>query len=132
MFKSVTALAAALVIGWTLVGSAADANAHHRRGHGCANCGPFPPSYTHKTKTVHKYITKYRDVHRTKYVKRIKPIIHVTRIQPVVHVHKVTRVHTRLVGVPYPVHRHVTQWLPPVKHVTSSVVYLRPQCGCAY
>jgi hypothetical protein len=53
-----------------------------------------PPSYTHKTKTVHKHITKYRDVHRTKYFKRIKPIIHVTRIQPVVHVHKVTRVHT--------------------------------------
>ena len=58
---------------------------------------------------MHKHITKYRDVHRTKYFKRIKPIIHVTRIQPVVHVHKVTRVHTRLVGVPYPVHRHVTQ-----------------------
>lgn len=132
MLKSVTALAAALVIGSTLIGSATDANAHHRRGHGCANCGPFPPSYTHKTKTVHKHVTKYRDVHRTKYVKRIKPIIHVTRIQPVVHVHKVTRVHTRLVGVPYPVHRYVTQVLPPMKQVTSSVVYLRPQCGCAY
>ena len=58
---------------------------------------------------MHKHVTKYRDVHRTKYFKRIKPIIHVTRIQPIVHVHKVTRVHTRLVGVRDPVHRHVTQ-----------------------
>jgi hypothetical protein len=132
MLKFVTALFGALILGLALVGSATDANAHHRRGHGCANCGPFPPSYTHKTKTVHKHITKYRDVQRTKYVKRIKPIIHVTRIQPVIHVHKVTRVHTRIVGVPYPVHRRVTQWLPPVKHVTRSVVYLRPQCGCGY
>ena len=132
MFKFVAALSGALIVGWALIGSATDANATHRRGHGCANCGPLPPSYTHKTKTVHKHITKYRDVQRTRYVKRIKPIIHVTRIQPVVHVHKVTRVHTRLVGVPYPVHRHVTQVLPVRHHVTSSVVYLRPHCGCAY
>jgi hypothetical protein len=132
MFKFVTALSGALLVGWILIGSATDASAHHRPGHGCANCGPLPPSYTHRTKTVHKHITKYRDVQRTKYVKRIKPIIHVTRIQPIVHVHKVTRVHTRLVGVPYPVHRHVTQVLPPRHHVTSSVVYLRPSCGCGY
>jgi len=130
MSKFVTALCVALVGGWALVSSATDATANHRRGHGCANCGPLPPSYTHKTKTVHKHVTRYRDVQRTKYVKRIKPIIHVTRIQPVIHVHKVTRVHTRIVGVPYPVHRRVTQWLPPVKQVTRSVVYLRPQCGC--
>ena len=77
------------------------------------NCGPIPPSYTYKTKKVHKHITRYRDVHRTKYVTRIKPIIHVTRIQPVIHVRKVTRVHTRLVGVPYPVHRRMTKWLAP-------------------
>jgi hypothetical protein len=130
MLKFVTALSGALLVGWTLVASATDANATHRRGHGCANCGPLPPSYTHKTKTVHKHITRYRDVQRTKYVKRIKPIIHVTRIQPVLHVHKVTRVHTRIVGVPYPVHHRVMQVLPVRHHVTSSVVYLRPQCGC--
>ena len=111
MFKFVTALSAALIVGWVLVGSATDASAGTVAA--TVACGPLPPSYTYKTKTVHKHITKYRDVHRTKYVKRIKPIIHVTRIQPVVHVHKVTRVHTRLVGVPYPVHRHVTKWLPP-------------------
>jgi hypothetical protein len=127
MLKSVTALWAALVVGCALIGSATDANAGKR----CKGCtGPLPPSYTYKTKTVHKHVTKYRDVLRKKYVKRIKPIIHVTRIQPVIHVRKVTRVHTHLVGVPYPVHRHVTQWLPPRHHVTSSVVYLRPQCGC--
>jgi hypothetical protein len=131
MFKFVTALSGALIVGWTLVGSATDANAGYRHK-GCSSCGPIPPSYTYKTKTVHKNVTRYRDVHRTKYVKRIHPIVHVTRIQPVVHVHKVTRVHTRLVGVPYPVHRHVTQWLPPRHYVTNSVVYLRPQCGCGY
>ena len=132
MFKFVTVLSGAFVVAWALIGTATDASAHHRRGHGCSGCGPFPPSYTYKTKVVHKHITKYRDVQRTKYVPRPKPIIHVTRIQPVVHLHKVTRVHTRLVGVPYPVHHHVTQWLPPVRHVTNSVVYLRPHCGCGY
>lgn len=129
MLKLVTALSGALIVGWALVGSATDANAGHRR-HGC--CGPIPPSYTYKTKKVHKHVTRYRDVHRTKYVKRIKPIVHVTRLQPVLHVHKVTRVHTRIVGVVHPVHQHVTQVLPPMRYVTSSVVYLRPQCGCAY
>ena len=130
MLKFATALSAALIIGWALVGSAATASAGHHRHHGC--CGPLPPSYTYKTKKVHKHITRYRDVHRTRYFKRIKPIIHVTRIQPVLHVHKVTRVHTRIVGVPYPVHHHVTRWLPPIRQVTNSVVYLRPQCGCGY
>ena len=127
--KLVTALSAALIAGWALVGSAATADAGHR-GKGC--CGPIPPSYSYKTKTVHKHVTRYRDVQRTKYFKRIKPIIHVTRIQPVVHVRKVTRVHTRLVGVVYPVHRHVTQVLPARHYVTNSVVYLRPQCGCGH
>src|SRR3954468_22840644 len=106
MSKFLAALSAALIAGWTFAGSATDANAGNRR-HGC--CGAIPPSYTHKTKTVHKHVTRYRDVHRTRYVKRIKPIVHVTRIQPVLHIHKVTRVHTRIVGVPYPVHHHVTR-----------------------
>ena len=130
MLKWVTALSAALFAAATFIGSATDANAHHRRGHGCSSCGPIPPSYTYKTKKVHTHITRYRDVHRTRYFKRIKPIIHVTRIQPVIHVRKVTRVHTRLVGVVHPVHRHVTQVLPARKYVTHGVVYLRPQCGC--
>lgn len=127
--RFVTALSAALIAGWALAGSATDASAGHRHK-GC--CGPIPPSYTYKTKKVHKNITRYRDVHRTRYVKRIKPIVHVTRIQPVVHVHNVTRVHTRLVGVVHPVHRRVTQVLPARRYVTNSVVYLRPQCGCGH
>jgi len=129
MLKSVTALSAALIAGWALVGSATDASAGHRR-HGC--CGPIPPSYTYKTKTVHKHITRHRDVTRTKYVQRVKRIVHVTRIQPIVHVHKVTRVHTRIVGVVHPVHERVMQRLPARQFVTSSVVYLRPQCGCSH
>ena len=128
MLRCVTALSAALIAAAAFVGSASDATAHRR--HGC--CGPIPPSFTHKTKTVHKHLTRYRDVQRTRYVKRIHPIVHVTRIRPVVHVHQVTRVHTRIVGVPYPVHRHMTYVLPPRHCVTNRVVYLRPQCGCGY
>src|SRR5262245_4632300 len=74
MFKLIPALSAALIAGLALVGFAADASAHHRRGHGCSSCGPFPPSYTYKTKTVHKHVTKYRDVQRTRYVPRPHPI----------------------------------------------------------
>ena len=84
MLKFVTALSAALIIGWALVGSATTASARHHR-HGC--CGPLPPSYTYKTKNVYKHITRHHDVWRTRYFKRIKPIVHVTRIRPIVHVH---------------------------------------------
>lgn len=130
MLKYVTALSAALIASWALVGSATEASAGHHRGHGC--CGPIPPSYHYKTKKVHKDVTRHRDVYRTRYVPRIKRVVHVTRIQPVVHVHNVTRVHTRIVGVVRPVYQHVHQVLPARHYVTNSVVYLRPQCGCAY
>jgi hypothetical protein len=129
MLKFGTALFAALIVGWALVGSAATASAGHRKS-GC--CGPLPPSYTYNTKKVHKHITRHHDVWRTKYVKRIKPIVHVTRIQPIVHIHNVKRVHTKLVGVVHPVHHRVTQWLPARTYMTSSTVYLRPECGCSY
>jgi hypothetical protein len=125
MLKFVTALA--LVAGWALAGSAT-ANAGHRH-HGC--CGPIPPSYSYSTKNIYKNVTHHRDVYRTKYVKRIKRLVHVTRIQPIIHVHNVTRVHTNIVGVVHPVHERTTQWLPPRRYVTNSVVYLRPHCGCA-
>jgi hypothetical protein len=128
MLRFVTALSAALIIGWALVGSATIASAGHRKG--C--CGPLPPSYTYNTKKVYKHVTRHHDVYRTRYVQRIKPIVHVTRIQPVVHVHNVTRVHTNLVGVVRPVHHHVTQVLPAQTYVTNSVVHLRPECGCSY
>jgi len=128
MLRFVTALSAALIIGWALVGSATTASAGHRKG--C--CGPLPPSYTHSTKKVYKNVTRHRDVWRTKYVQRIKPVVHVTRIQPIVRVHNVTRVHTRVVGVVRPVHHHVTQVLPVRTYVTNSVVHLRPECGCSY
>ena len=127
MLKFGSALFAALIIGWALVGSATTASAGYRKS-GC--CGPLPPSYTYKTKKVHKHITRHHDVWRTKYFKRIKPIVHVTRIQPVVHIHNVKRVHTNIVGVVYPVHRRVTQYLPARTYMTSSTVYLRPHCGC--
>src|SRR3979411_2808444 len=107
MLKFVTALFAALIIGWALVGSATTASARHRH-HGC--CGPLPPSYTYKTRNVYKNITRHHDVWRTRYVKRIKPIVHVTRIRPIVHVHNVTRVHTKLVGGAHLGPTRETQW----------------------
>ena len=127
MLKLVTALSAALIIGWALVGSAATASAGYGKA-GC--CGPLPPSYTYNTKKVHKHITRHHDVYRTKYFKRIKRYVHVTRIQPVVHIHNVKRVHTKLVGVVHPVHSRVTQYLPAQTYTTHSTVYLRPECGC--
>jgi hypothetical protein len=132
MLKFVTALSAALIIGWAVVGSATTASAGGYGGyrhHGC--CGPIKPSYTYTTKKVHKHITRRHDVWRTRYVKRYKRIVHVTRIQPIYHIHNVKRVHTKLVGVVHRVHQHSTQWLPPKKIYTSSTVYLRPQCACS-
>jgi hypothetical protein len=128
MLKFVTALSAALIVGWALVGSATTASAGGRH-YGC--CGATSPSYTYQTRNVYKHVTRYRDVWRTKYVKRVKRIVHVVRIRPIIHVHYVTRVHTRIVGVVYPVHVRVTQYLPAKKYVTSSVVHLRPQCACS-
>ncbi len=129
MSKFVTVLSAAVILGWGLAGSVTTASAHSRH---CDSCGPIPPSYTYSTKKVYRDITRHHDVTRTQYVKRIHPIVHVTRIQPIVHIHDVTRVHTRLVGVEYPVHERMTQWLPVRTYATNSVVYLRPQCGCSY
>ena len=128
MSKFATALSAALIIGWALVGSVATASAGHHRQHGC--CGPLPPSYSYSTKNVYKNVTRHHDVYRTKYFKRIKRYVHVTRIQPIVNIHNVTRVHTKLVGVVHPVHHQVTQYLPARTYVTNSVVHLPPNCGC--
>lgn len=128
MLKYVTALSAALIIGWALVGSATTASAGYRKA-GC--CGPLPPSYNYSTKKVYKHIKRYSDVYRTKYVKRYKRYVHVTRIQPIYHIHKVKRVHTKIVGVVYPVYQRVTTYLPPKTYTTSSTVYLRPQCACS-
>lgn len=133
MLKFVTALSAALIIGWAFLGSATIASAggygRHHGKHGC--CGPIKPSYSVSTRYVHKHVRHNRDVWRTRYVKRIKPYVHVTRVQPIYHVHNVTRVHTKVVGVVVPVHVRRTQYLPPKRIVTSSTVYLRPQCACS-
>jgi predicted small secreted protein len=127
MFKFVTALSAAVILGWSLVGAATTANAGSR----CKGCfGPIKPSYTYKTKKVYKNVKRYRDVYHTKYVPRIKRIVHVTKIQPIIRVHNVKRIHTRFVGVVKPVHVRLTRVLPVQRYVIHSVVRLRPQCGC--
>jgi hypothetical protein len=128
MLKFVTALSAALIIGWALVGSATTASAGYRN-YGC--CGHVKPSYTYSTKKVYKNITRYRDVWRTKYVKRTKRYVHVTRIQPIYYIRNVKRVHTRIVTVVRPYHVRVTQYLPAKRYSSNSTVYLRPQCACS-
>jgi hypothetical protein len=136
MLKFVTALSAALIIGWAIVGSASTASAggyRHHGGyghHGC--CGPVAPKYYNHTVYKHKHIKRYRDVWRHKYVKRIKRIVHVTRIQPIIHLHKVTRVHTKIVGVVVPRHERHTRVLPAKTYVTSNTVYLKPVCACSH
>ena len=75
---------------------------------------------------MHKHIKVYKDVWRTKYVKRIKLHMHVTRIQPIIHIHKVTRHHTRLVGVVDPVRNTQDGVSAAPEYVTNSHVYLRP------
>src|SRR5205823_14000513 len=129
MLKLVTALSAAVIVGFALLGSATTASAggyHRGGGHGC--CGPIPPSYSSNTKTVNRYITRHHDVWRVKHFKRYKVHVHTTRIQPVNHIHTVIRHHTKLVGVIVPVHKHRTVWLHLRTVHTSSNVYLRPQC----
>ncbi len=118
MLKAGTALFAALIMGWGLT-APTQASAGYR-GQCCCG-GPLPPKYTYRT--VHKvsHLTRYRDVSRTHYVQRIRPIIHVTRIRPVVRLHVVTRVHHRTVPVVHNVHRQATQWLPAQTIETNSV-----------
>jgi hypothetical protein len=132
MLKFVTALSAAVIVGFALIGSATTASAggYYRGGGGHGCCGPIRPSYSSNTKTVHKYIKHHRDVWRVKHFKRYKLHVHTTRIQPVYHVHTVIRHHTKLVGVIVPIHKHKTVWLHPKTIRTSSHVHLRPQCAC--
>src|SRR5436305_1113970 len=109
MLKFVTALSAAVIVGFALVGSASTASAggYYRGGGGYGGCcGPIRPSYSSNTKTVHKYIKRHRDVWRVKHFKRYKVHVHTTRVQPVYHIHTVVRHHTKLVGVVVPVHKH--------------------------
>jgi hypothetical protein len=132
MLKFVTALSAALIIGWALVGSATTASAGGY-GYGKSGCcGPIAPKYYSHTVYKHKHINRYRDVWRHKYVKRIKRIVHVTKIQPIIHLHKVTRVHTKVIGVITPRYERHTHVLRPITHVTSSTVHLKPVCACSY
>jgi hypothetical protein len=138
MLKFVTALSAALIIGWALVGTATTASAggygygKSGYGHGYGCCGPIKPKYYSHVVYRHKHIKRYHDVWRHKYVKRIKRIVHVTKIQPVIHLHKVTRVHTKVIGVVVPRHERHTYVLRPITHVTSRTVYLKPVCACSY
>jgi hypothetical protein len=132
MYKLITSLAAAVIVGLALVGSATIADAKgYRHGGGGGCCGPIPPSYSSNTVYKHRHRTTYRDVWRHEYFKRYHKHIHITKIQPILHLHKVTRIHTKRIGVIVPVHKHITERLHERVIVTSSTVHLRPVCGCS-
>lgn len=120
MLKFVSGLLVALVAGWLLVGSTTTASAHYRHHGGC--CGPIPPSYVYSTAHKVTHVTRYRDVSRTRYVYQPHRIIHVTRVRPVIYIHTVTRIHHHTIGIVRPVYEHVTEYLPPRRIKTSSVV----------
>ena len=142
MLKFVTALSAALIVGSALVGSAgtASADGYRRGGYGGGGyggggyggcCGPLPPSYSENTVYKKRHITKHYDVWRHKKYPRYKKYIHTTKIQPILYVHKVTRVHTKLIPYTVPIKIRHTKWLPEKVYVTTSKVYLKPECGCS-
>jgi hypothetical protein len=132
MWKSVTAL----IVGCALAGFTVPASADsYRPSHGGGGyggcCGPLPPSHSENTVYKKRHITKYYDVWRHKKFPRYQKHIHTTKIQPILHIHKVTRVHTKLIPYTVPIKVKHTKWLPEKVYVTTSKVYLRPECGCS-
>jgi hypothetical protein len=131
MFKSITAVFAAVIAGSVLVGSATTASAGYgygHRHHGC--CGPIAPTYHYKTKRIYKHVTRYHDTWRTKYVPRIHRIVNVTRYQPIINIHKVNRIHTKIVGVVHNRYEHRAVWLRPIRYVSLSTRHYT-HCGCS-
>jgi hypothetical protein len=110
MLKTVSTLFAALIAAWVFVGSAAPAKAE--------------TTHVYRVIHVNKYVTRYHDVWRTRYVYRVHRIVHVTLIRPIIHVHVVTRIHYRTVAAIHNVNVWVTRWLPARKYVTHSVVHV--------
>jgi hypothetical protein len=136
MYKFVTTLSVALIVGLAVASSATTASAdsygrHGGYGGGKGCCGPLPPSFSSNTVYKKKHITKYYDVWRHKKFPRYKKHIHTTKIQPILHIHKVTRVHTKLIPYTVPIKVKLTKRLPDKLIVTTSKVYLKPVCGCS-
>lgn len=124
MIKGVTALCAALIAVFALIGSSGDANA------GCRGCGPVPSVYNYRTVNKVSNRTQYRDVQRTNYVHRTRHIYNVTRVQPIVRVHTVTRVHHHSVPVIHNVNVSSVRRLPAQYTYSNSVQNYYHGCGC--
>lgn len=124
MAKYVTAVCAALIAAWAFIGTSTEANA------GCHRCGPVHPVYHYRT--VNKVLnrTQYRNVERTHYVHKTRPIYNVTRVRPIVRVHTVTRVHHHTVPVIRNVNYYSVQHLAPHYIRTNSVHNVYHGCGC--
>ena len=120
MIKLVTVMAAALVAGWVMVGSATNANAKSGRAT-CSHCRPIAPTvhintvYKYKTKTVVFSETK------TKRVPRLHKIINVTRIQPVIRMHKVLVVHHHTIYYTKDYRVSKVERLPAITHTDFSM-----------
>jgi hypothetical protein len=106
--KSVTALFAALIAGFLLIGSPTNASAH--------------TIYVYRTVHVVKNVWRVHNIWRTRYVHRIRRVVHVTRIRPIIRVHVVTRIHYRTVAIVRHVNVWVTHRLRPRYIVVHSVV----------
>jgi hypothetical protein len=103
-----SALLAALIGAWGLLGSPTQASAE--------------TTYVYRTVHPVKNVWRVRDVSHTNYVYRLHRIVHVTQVQPIIHVHLVTRVHERVVASVHRVNVWQTRVLPPQEFVTYSTV----------
>ena len=110
MFKTVTALFAALIAACLVVGSPTSASAH--------------TSYVYRTVHVYKNVWHVHNVWRTRYVRHIHRVVHVTLVRPIIHVHDVKRIHYRTVAIVRRVNIWETRRLPARYIVTHSVVHV--------
>lgn len=124
MMRYITAAGAAMIAALAFVGTADEASA------GCYRCGPVTPGYHVRTVKQVSNRTQYRDVQRTHYVHKTRPIYNITRVRPIVRVHTVTRVHHYNVPVIRNVNVYSTQRLPAQYIHTNSVQNYYHGCGC--
>ncbi|AWN38467.1 hypothetical protein [Methylobacterium radiodurans] len=124
MMRLTTTVFAALIATATFIGGSSEAEA------GCRSCGPVPPVYNYRTVNQVLNRTQYRDVRRTHFVHKTRPIYNITRVRPIVQVHTVTRVHHHTVPVIRNVYMSRVQHLPAQYVHTGSVRNVYHGCGC--
>ncbi|TGD96047.1 hypothetical protein [Methylobacterium nonmethylotrophicum] len=124
MVTYTTAACAALIATAAFLGTSSEASAR------CWRCGPVNPVYNYRTVNKVMNQTQYRDVQRTHYVHKTRPIYNITRVRPIVRLHTVTRVHHHTVPVIRNVNMYSTQRLPTQYYYSNSVRNVYHGCGC--